>query len=261
MSIARRAAAALAPDWVKRRHEALTTSRYRERVGELNRAFAARHGLMVRRGPFEGLVYPESLLDAGDRVAKLVGTYELELHGAIGDWIARGPARIVNVGAAEGYFAVGLARAIPGATVFAFELDDATRARCAELAEVNGVADRIELAGECGPADLERLGGDDAVVLCDCEGCELELLDPERVPALAGWELLVELHDFVDPAISSTVPARFRQSHRIELIPSRARDDATAPELDDLGARERRLLLSERRPAPMEWAWIKPLLT
>jgi hypothetical protein len=247
----------LAPDWVKRRHEEYSTARYRSRVAELNRRFAARHGLAVRRGPFEGLVYPQSLIDAGGLVAKLVGSYELELHHVMDEWIERRPARVINVGAAEGYFAVGLARALPGAAVLAFEADDATRAQCMELAAANGVAERIVFAGECTAADLERLDPGDAVVLCDCEGCELELIDPARVPALRTWELLVELHDFVDPAISSTVPARFGQGHRVELIPSRARRAESLPELNDLGPRERQLLLGERRPAPMDWAWIQ----
>jgi hypothetical protein len=258
VSTARRAAAALAPDWVKRRHEALTTARYRKRVGELSRRFAAHHGLVVRRGPFEGLVYPESMLDADYLVSKIVGSYELEVHRVIEEWIARRPARVVNIGAAEGYFAVGLARALPHATVFAFEMDESARGQCVELAEANGVAARVQVAGECTVARLEELGRDHAVVLCDCEGCELELMDPARIQALRAWELLVELHDFVDPAISAAGPARFADSHRIELISSRTREHENPPELSELDPRERQLVLSERRPAPMEWAWLRP---
>jgi len=257
MSIARRAAAVLAPEWLKQRHEAYTTGRYRERVRELTRDFERQHGLTVKRGPFAGLVYPESLADADFLVPKLLGTYEHEVHQAIEGWISREPPLVVNIGAAEGYFVVGLARALPDATVLAFELDDDTRARCAELAEANGVADRVRPAGECTLEDLEGIRSEDAVVLCDCEGCELELLDPVRVPAMSGWELLVELHDFVAPAISTTVPARFSETHSVELIPTRSRNDVP-PELSDLPPRARRLLLSERRPAPMEWARLTP---
>ena len=191
-------------------------------------------------------------------MAKLVGSYELELHHVIEEWIAGRPRRVINIGAAEGYFAVGLARALPQATVLAFEIDEATRAQCVELAEANGVAGRIRFAGECTTADLQALGSDESVVLCDCEGCEMNLLDPGHVPALRAWELLVELHDFVEPGISTTVPARFAQGHRVELIPSRQRQTATAPELNDFHPDERELLLGERRPAPMEWAWIRP---
>jgi hypothetical protein len=257
MSIARRAAAVLAPDWLKQRHEAYSTGRYRERVRALTREFQRGHGLTVRRGPFAGLTYPESLADADFLVPKLLGIYEQEVHDAIEGWISREPGLVMNIGAAEGYFAVGLARALPGATVLAFEIDDDTRARCIELAEANGVGDRVRPAGECTLEDLARVQREDAVVLCDCEGCELELLDPERVPAMRRWELLVELHDFVDPAISATVPARFSQTHSVELIPSRPRHD-DVPELSDLRPRDRGLLLSERRPAPMEWARMTP---
>jgi hypothetical protein len=258
MSIARRAAAVLAPEWLKQRHEAYSTGRYRERVRALTREFERRQGLTVKRGPFAGLTYPESLADADFLVAKLLGLYEQEVHDAIKGWISREPALVVNIGAAEGYFAVGLARALPGATVLAFELDDETRAQCVELAEANGVAERVRPAGECTLEDLARVQREDVVVLCDCEGCELELLDPVRVPAMREWDLLVELHDFVNPAISTKVPARFSQTHSVGLIPSRPRDDDVPPELSDLRPTERRLLLSERRPAPMEWARMTP---
>jgi hypothetical protein len=258
MSIARRAAAALAPEWAKRRHEAHTTARFRERVGRLNRGFAASHELVVRRGPFAGLRYPESLMDAGDLVSKIVGSYELELHRVLEEWAARRPARVVNIGAAEGYFAVGLARALPDAAVFAYEIDEATRGRCIQLAEANEVSDRVRVRGECTADDLDALGPAEAVLLSDCEGCELQLLDPARVPALRSWELLVELHDFVDPTISQRVPARFADSHEIVLIPSRSRANESPPELSELEPRDRQLLLSERRPAPMQWAWMRP---
>jgi hypothetical protein len=258
MSIARRAAAALAPEWVKRRHEAYSTGRYRAGVRASSGDYVTRHGLTVRRGPFEGLVYPESLKDADFLVSKLVGAYEQELHGIMREWIERRPGLVVNIGAAEGYFAVGLARALPDATILAFEMDEATRAQLIELANANGVADRIQVAGECTVEDLARIQSGDAVVLCDCEGCEVELMDPTRVPALSAWDLLVELHDFVDPRISTTVPRRFAETHSVELIPARPRDDDSPAELGEMPLGTRRLLLSERRPGQMEWARIRP---
>src|SRR3954469_4653448 len=86
MSIARRAAAVLAPDWLKQRHEAYSTGRYRERVRALTREFQRGHGLTVQRGPFAGLTYPESLTDADFLVPKLLGIYEQEVHDAIEGW-------------------------------------------------------------------------------------------------------------------------------------------------------------------------------
>jgi hypothetical protein len=249
----------LVPDWAKRRHESWSTARFVRRLSTASTAYLARHELTVVRGPFAGLEYPPELATgSGDLVAKLAGTYELELHDVMTHWIERGCECVVNIGAAEGYYAIGLARALPAAKVFAYDIDDDQRARSALLAAANGVEDRVELGEECTPAELQRLPRDGTVVLCDCEGCEIVLLDPARVPVLAHWELLVELHDFIDPTISDTIRARFESTHSVALIDSTSREDVVPPELEHLPRRERLTLIGERRPAAMRWAWLRP---
>jgi hypothetical protein len=249
----------LVPGWAKRRHEAWSTARFIRRLGAASTAYLERHELSVVRGPFVGLEYPPELATgSGDLVAKLAGTYELELHDVIFDWIDRGLTRIVNVGVAEGFYAVGLARAIPGAAVIAYDIDDDMRARCRSLAATNGVADRIEIRETCTPADLQALGEAETVLLCDCEGCEARLLDPATSPVLCQWELLVELHDFVDSTISETICRRFEETHVVTLIDNRSRADVVPPELEHLSRRERLTLIGERRPTEMRWARLQP---
>src|SRR5687767_10642577 len=118
-------------------------------------------GLTVRSGPFAGLRYVERAVGAPHLAdclpAKLLGSYERELHLAIERMIQAGFSTIVNVGAADGYFAVGLALRIPETRVHAFEVDDGRRDLCGELARVNGVAERIETAGACDPEWLAAL--------------------------------------------------------------------------------------------------------
>jgi hypothetical protein len=249
----------LVPGWAKRRHETWSTTRFMRRLAAASSAYLERNELTVVRGPFAGLEYTPALATgSGDLVGKLAGTYELELHDVISRWIARGCSRVVNVGAAEGFYAVGLARAIPNATVIAYDIDDDQRARCAALAAANGVADRIVLKEVCTPTELESLPEDGTVLLCDCEGCETELLDPARIPVLGRWELLVELHDFVDPTISGTIQRRFEATHAVEIIDSTSREDVVPPELEHLPRRERLTLIGERRPAAMRWAHLVP---
>src|SRR4051795_10844916 len=76
------------------------------RVAAVTRRFVAWHGLTVSGGPFAGLVYPDRTPIS--LVPKLLGIYERELHGAIEAAIRAQPDVIVNVGAADGYYAVGL---------------------------------------------------------------------------------------------------------------------------------------------------------
>src|SRR5215218_7302739 len=106
--------ARLVPKALKRRHEQWATRRFLSRVNELNEGYADEHGVVVRSGPFAGTAYSRDLLvDSGDAVAKLVGTYEMELHPVVEAWISEPPRRLVNVGAAEGFYAVGFARVLP----------------------------------------------------------------------------------------------------------------------------------------------------
>ncbi len=220
--------------------------------------YVRRYGLQVRRGPFAGMDYIEGLESTvGDLVAKLTGMYERELHAAVAEWIADDLEHVIDVGSAEGYYAVGFALNIPRATVHAFDINPTVREQCAALAERNGVAGRVRLAGECDPASLNALPERGVALLSDCEGWERTLLDPELVPRLRGWPILVELHDFIDPTITATICSRFEPTHEIEIIDSEVRGDDVPAELSFATARQCAVLLSER-PKGMRWAHMRP---
>jgi hypothetical protein len=207
------------------------------RVRAITRDFVAWHGLTVSGGPFAGLTYPDA--SATSLVPKLLGVYERELHPAIEAAIAAAPDQIVNVGAADGYYAVGLARRCPAAAVVAYEADPGERELLARVAAANGVELRIEGVAERLP-DLPS-----GLLVIDCEGCERALLDPERLGAAT---IVAELHDFVAP--TDDVIARFDRTHEVTLIP-------TGPQPPHRGS-PLGLALSEYRPGPMRWAVMIP---
>ena len=139
----------------------------------------------VIRGPFAGMMLPDhAAWGDGDRAPKLLGTYEANLHGPLLEAVSRHPAVVVNVGCAEGYFAVGLARLLPDAEVHAFDANRRAGDICRRAAELNGVATRLRVDGECTLEMLANLvaGPNRTLVFMDCEGAERELLDPERAP-------------------------------------------------------------------------------
>jgi hypothetical protein len=251
--------ATLVPTSALRMIDRARTRRFLARTGPATVEFVRRYGLRVQHGPFTGMEYLEGLeRTSGDLVAKLTGSYERELHPAIAEWVDARPQHVIDVGCAEGYYAVGLALAIPGATVHAFDIDEVARARCAALAELNGVSDSVRIAGECTASTLNGFPERGVAVLSDCEGAERSVLDPGRAPRLTGWPILVELHDFVDPTISQTMATRFSPTHEIETIEGQGREREDLPELGFMTPRERAAVLSERRPGPMRWAHMRP---
>lgn len=262
MSVARRIAAAVVPDALKRRHERWTTDRYLAAVRGPTEEYVRRNGLSVRHGPFAGLEYlPDGQSWSDDLVAKLAGTYEQELQPVVGEWIAAGHAHVVDVGCAEGYYAAGFALAMPGTRVHAFDIEPAARERCAAMAAHNGLGERLTVGAACTPETLAALPPDGVALLADCEGCERALLDPAAVPNLARWAILVELHEFLDPGIADTIAARFEPTHEVTLIDEAPRDGARIPELAFMDAAARRTVLDERRPAQMRWAAMRPRAT
>lgn len=234
----------------------------RSPISRINRAFARHNGLTVRRGPFAGMRFPES---ARTRIKHLVpfltGSYEHELHPGLTTLLGRSYDRVVDIGAAEGYYAVGLARALPSARVTAFEMLPVAQQQCRRMAEENGVADRVEVRGKCGPADLASLGGESLLVFCDAEGAEQELMDPERVPALRSATAIVELHEWARPGVSGTIVRRFEPTHEIELVHGGARYMSDYPELMEVPGvtfEHRELGVSEIRHSPCVWAILTP---
>jgi hypothetical protein len=214
----------------------------------------------VAGGPFAGMrLARESCWSSLS--SKLVGCYEEELHGVIEDVVRVMPRCLVDVGCAEGYYAVGLARRLPEAQVYAFDIDAEAQRICRSNAAINGVGARVHVHGACLPQDLQRLAGPESFFLLDCEGAELSLLDPTKVPALARTMVLVELHDFIDSTIKSTLVGRFSATHDISIFQSRPLRSSTYRVLSHLNERQRSAAINEHRPVvpyPMEWALFSP---
>jgi hypothetical protein len=224
------------------------------------KAIVAQHGLMVQSGPFQGMRYvpellsPERLLQHAV-LPKILGCYEMELHPRLRQVFMRDYENIVNIGCSEGYYAVGLSHRFPRALILAFDLDPGARGLCEEMARLNGVADRVTILGECTREHLQGLAGAGTLVVCDCEGCELELLQPDVVLGLARCDLIVELHDCVDPSISRVVPARFGETHDVTLLQKSDRDPSAYPLLERFNSHQRRLAVSEFNWGPPR-SWV-----
>ena len=175
--------------------------------------------IRVQTGPFKGLRY----LDAavwGSITPKWLGSYEAELHPIVQRIAERSYQTIIDVGCAEGYYAVGLAVLSPGSRVFAFDTDFISRAQVRRLAALNKAADRVRVGTFCRPADVDALSVGRTLVVCDIEGFERQLLDPQAAQALLRDDILVEVHEATDfsSKTEDLLHSRFAASHRIERI-------------------------------------------
>ncbi|HWA85408.1 MAG TPA: hypothetical protein VG710_04235 [Opitutus sp.] len=225
--------------------------------------YAALFGWRVHGGPFRGMRYVRDSVCSA-LAPKLLGAYELELNPWIEHLLAAAPPVVINIGAAEGYYAVGFARRCAKTRVVAFESDPLGRAMIAELAARNGVTARISIDASCTTENLAaHLAGECApLLIVDIEGGEIDLLDPAKLPALKRCPMLVELHEEHQPA-GEIIRQRFDATHTVDECwsqPRRVRDLPVGLRgLAQIAGRSSFLsALSERRPGPMRWFLLEP---
>lgn len=177
--------------------------------------------LTVAEGVCRGLRYPRPFTHGSIFEGKLAGTYESEIHSLLEKKLhSRGYRVLVDIGSAEGYYAVGLALRAPAMMVYAFDTEPLARRLLAELAAHNGVADRVFPCALFAPHTFSVFAWEDrSLVICDCEGYEAQLFGEDAVSSLAETDLLIELHQQETVDIREKLEALFRRSHRITYIP------------------------------------------
>ncbi len=217
-------------------------------------------GLIVQTGPFAGMrMLGSSSWGHGDDCPKLLGTYEQELHPVLARAAEGRYAAFVDVGCAEGYYAVGLARLDRG-PVYAYDVDPAALKHCRRAAEVNGVAQRIIFGGFCDGAALQLLAQDHShlLIISDCEGYEVKLFaDPAVRAALVRSDLVVETHDAIVPECTERLRLLFAGTHDVELVRAGSRDPNAHDILAHLCDWDRWQAVNENRPHRMNWLWCR----
>ena len=247
----------LLPDSVRRPLRALLMPHWHGAAFLVRQASRSR----IVAGPFRGMRIGLSPVSSRHLLGYILGSQELELREAIETIVARDYRTILNIGAADGYYAVGLALRSPKAQVAAFEALPELHPVIARTAAANGVADRVSVEGGCTPALLRaRIGGAAAptLILMDIEGGEVALLDPAAIPELARADILVETHDSFVAGATETLIERFRGTHDIACYTARPRMLSDFP-ADFLSGFRRRFpglaveLMNERRTGQQRW--------
>lgn len=218
---------------------------------------------VVLSGPFAGMGYLDEIV-WGPIEPKWLGCYEAELHEIMARVAAKNYDTIIDIGSAEGYYSVGLARSLPSATVFSFDVDPWGRAQQRRLARMNAVAN-LRIGRFCRPVDLDRLATGRVLVICDIEGHEYGLLDPAHAASLKSCDILVELHPNEALGLSvadggAALQARFAPTHRIEFletVPRQAEDYRKLPNLVALKRDEIAVYIDERRDFQQGWLWME----
>lgn len=212
---------------------------------------------VVINGYFKGIEYSEFATFGSSLFPKLSGNYESELFPFFKEIANKNYTSIIDVGCAEGFYAVGMAIKYPSANIFAYDIEEPARKLCRSLADFNGVGDRVFINAGCDSQTLKSLdAGISHLIICDCEGFERKLFNQDSIQSLLKSDLLIEMHPMHEPDVKKYLFKLFEKSHQLKIISSYDDDRKIhdlPKEFEDFGALERLKLVQEGRAFSMDW--------
>ena len=208
----------------------------------------------VISGPFKNMRFLHQDV-FGCASAKLLGTYEIELETILNELKSYGLNNILNIGGAEGYYAIGFASNWHARNIIVYETIEEGRKLIAKNAKNNNVSEYLDIKGLCTEKELYNILNKENIdlLVMDVEGVELDLLSPRVVNYLKDSFVLIESHDFCRPGCLSQLKNLFKNSHSIKIIESRIRTYNDFPYSSILPNFLKEKLMDEERPGIMQW--------
>lgn len=180
--------------------------------------FLSKYPKIVKAGPFEGMKYVDKAVGSS-YLHKLIGSYEAVLHPYIKTLSGKDFDTILDIGSAEGYYLIGFGRMFPNANLIGFEIEEDGRDLSKEMYTKNDLVNKLSLFGEANSENVSPLITEKTLLICDCEGGELDILDSQNFLDFKKINIaIIELHDFIRPNIKETLVERFKETHTINII-------------------------------------------
>ena len=232
---------------------------------KISRKVAKTYNYTVMNGLFKGLkLDPSPYWGAGALAGKCLGFYEIEVQDHLAAMQAQDrKSLLVDIGGADGFFAVGALVSNLFDTCIVFEISEHGRQKLQQAAELNGVQDRLTILGAASSETLREIAkehGDDFRVLCDIEGAEYKLFDEPTLLALRQNTIIIEIHNLTRPmaAMKQDMRQRAQKLFAIEEFIEGSRDFTDLPEMHHLTGNQRGLIAWDGRLEIGRWWLLKP---
>lgn len=211
---------------------------------------------VVLHGPFKGMVYENVKGYGSPYYAKLLGSYEFEIHPFLRTVFERKYQSVHNIGCYDGYYTTGFALHWKGLPVYGYDSDKKVLAVAKELAIQNKVEKQIHFCSTFTREMADAMDTSRKLFLLDCEGDEMNIFTKENAGNFYHSDLIIELHLHLYPQAVAHFSNLFSASHNIEIVNS-IPDHLKAteyeyPELNGIDYDTRHFMLAEREVF-MQW--------
>jgi hypothetical protein len=213
---------------------------------------------VVLNGPFTGLNFPCLETQGSAALPRLIGSYESELHDTFKAVLNKRYSSVIDIGFAEGYYLVGLASKLLNTKFIGFDLSSEAHRLCSQLAVANNIPqERLLLLGECSIDSLNNFLPSSSLVICDCEGFEMNLFTLQSKSLWQSSDIIVECHDFITPGIQESIHSLLRDTHKISTIQTVSNENKLSfldsPKFEAFSKEEKLRLVNEGRPSSQTW--------
>jgi len=192
---------------------------HRERLSKEIHSTYLKEELSVMAGPFKGLQYPAFKAYTSSILPKILGTYESEIYDHIDTFLKKKYAQVIDIGAAEGYYAVGIARNMNTTPIICYDVNPQALAFCKKMGELNQI-NNLQVNGLFTTEHFEKYAYQNSLIICDVDGYEKDLFpNTQIVEKLKFSDLIIETHDYIDPSITQNLIKVFSPTHDCVVIP------------------------------------------
>ncbi|MCB0450669.1 MAG: hypothetical protein KDC97_11165 [Confluentibacter sp.] len=181
-----------------------------------NLSLLERLGNRVYFGPFTGLKIPQSVWSILT-TSEILGLYESCLHPKFESLLNKEIKNIMLIGGNNGYYAAGISCFLNPDSFAIYETEAYFHPFIKSWFQENKLQN-YAIYGKASEEEFSKIDSKIDLVFMDCEGFEIELLNPLIFPWQEQTEILAEIHPFYIDNLIATLSNRFRKTHRIELI-------------------------------------------
>lgn len=213
----------------------------------------------VLAGPFKGMKYSIEAVWS-EKHPKLLGTYEKEIYPVIERVFDYNYDQLINIGSAEGFYAIGLARKINFERIITVDPLSDSFEQLKKLSSENDVEDTHHLKWMSVNKLNRILDNKHTLLVIDCEGGEAGYLNSDLVKNLKFADVIVEVHDFLIEGLSKTIKLSNSQTHTVKIIRQEKRTLDDLPE--SLKAQQKNSdsllkMMDEKRPKNLCWLYME----
>ena len=222
---------------------------------------AKKNNFIVQNGVFKNLkINKDVTWGRGDIASKIYGFYENKIQEKLKE--IKKPI-LIDIGAADGFFAIGCLYSKLSKYCYAFEQNETSRLALHKTAEINKVSNQISIMGKVDnqsflsslPNDLEL---SKTVILCDIEGEEYNFFSETILKKLKKCNLIIEIHNESSNSKETALLKLTKKYFNVNVLLDNNKDMSEINILHNLNDIDRNLISCEGRSYIGKWWHLSP---